>query len=116
MEKIKPSRLSSVKILPSRRHRHFNTTSAWEVFDKKGKLVGWFDANKDKTRDKYDKLLDIAKVRNIAHDLHDVQQSIKELTHNDNPWQVKDRASQAFSNIEDAFEPLDQLLQYIKQA
>ena len=74
-------------IEPSRRSPR-KSASLWEVRDNRNKLVGTFDPNKDKTRDKFDKLRSIAQIRNIAHDLFDVRQRIKDLIHKDNDWQI----------------------------
>ena len=75
-----------MKITPT---AHSKTSlSTWEVRDNKNKLVGKFDANKDKTCEKYDKLIAVAKIKDIANDLFDVRQRIKDLIHGKNEWQT----------------------------
>ena len=105
---------TNISVAPSRRFK--TSLSTWEVRDNKGKLVGTFDANKDKTGDKYEKLTAIAQIRNIAHDLFDVRQSIKSLIHDGNVWQIRNRASQAFSQTKDAIAELDLIIDHIKQS
>ena len=102
--------------------------SAWEVKDKKDKLVGVFDA-RDKTRDRHDKLCAIATIMNLAHDLFDIRQRIEDLTHRyhsyyieefvnryceDNEWQIFDRALQACDQTKDAITELDLIIYHLK--
>ena len=105
---------TNISIKPSIRKN--SSISTWEVLDNRNKLVGTFDANKDKTTDKYDKLMAIAQVRNIAHDLFDVRQRIKDLIHGDNAWQINDRALQACDQTRQALGELDLIIDHIKQS
>lgn len=88
----------------------------WEVLDNKNKVVGLFDANKDKDGKEHGKLVDICKVRNMANDLFDVRQSIKELIIKDSEWQISDRALQACDQIRQALEELDEIIHHIKNS
>lgn len=112
---IKEKTMNDVIIEPSRRSPR-KSASLWEVRDNRNKLVGTFDPNKDKTRDKFDKLRSVAQVRNIAHDLFDVRQRIKDLIHKDNAWEISQRALQACSQTKDAIAELDEIIDYIKQS
>ncbi len=103
-----------MNIQPARRLHA--TLSTWEVRDNRNKLVGTFDANKDKTRDKYDKLIAIAQVEDIANDLFDVRQRTKDLIIKNNDWQINQRALQACSQIKDAITELDGIIDHIKQS
>jgi len=103
-----------MNIQPSIRTNRKNLCE-WEVLDNKNKVVGSFNANKDKDGKEYNKLLDICKVKNMAHDLFDVRQRIKDLIHGKNEWQVNDRALQACDQIKQALEQLDEIISHIKQ-
>lgn len=104
-----------MKIQPSRRINR-KSISMWEVLDNKNKVVGLFDANKDKDGKEHGKLVDICKVRNMANDLFDVRQSIKELIIKDSEWQISDRALQACDQIRQALEELDEIIHHIKNS
>jgi len=93
-----------------------STLSTWEVRDNRNKLVGTFDANKDKTRDKYDKLMDVAQIRNIKNDLFDLRESIKGVFQKHEDWQVCDRAMKALSQTKDTIIELDEIIDHIKQS
>jgi len=110
--------MNNIKIKPSKRTniKGINAMSSWEVLDNRNKLVGVFDVKKDKTGKEYGKLEDICKVRNIANDLFDVRQSIKDLIHGDNDWQISQRALQACTQTKDAIAELDLIIDYIKQS
>jgi hypothetical protein len=88
----------------------------WEVLDNKNKVVGSFSANKDKDGKEYAKLLDICKASNIAHDLFDIRQRIKDLIHGKNDWQINDRALQACDQTRQALSELDAIINHIKQS
>lgn len=103
-----------MKIQPSKRLH--SPLSTWEVRDNRNKLVGTFDANKDKTGAKYDKLQAVAQVRNIANDLFDVRQRIKDLIHGNNDWQINQGALQACSQTKDAIAELDLIIEHIKES
>ncbi len=103
--------MNDIKIQPCQRSG--TGLSAWEVKDKKDKLVGVFDA-RDKTTDRYDKLVAIATIMNLAHDLFDVRQRIKDLIHKDNEWQIFDRALQACDQTKDAIAELDLITDHLK--
>lgn len=103
-----------MKIQPSKRLH--STLSTWELRDNRNKLVGTFDASKDKTGVKFDKLQAVAQVRNIANDLADVRQRIKDLIHKDNDWQISQRALQACSQTKDSISELNLIIDYIKQS
>ena len=102
-------------IEPSRRSPR-KSASLWEVRDNRNKLVGTFDPNKDKTRDKFDKLRSIAQIRNIKNDLLNVREAIKDLFLNNEEWQVCDRAMQAMSHTKMASIELDEIIDHIKQS
>ena len=107
-----------MKIQPSKRInlKGINAMSSWEVLDNRNKLVGIFDVKKDKDGKECGKLEDICKVRNIANDLFDVRQRIKDLIHGDNDWQINQRALQACSQIKDSITELDGIIGHIKQS
>ena len=88
----------------------------WEVIYNKNKVVGSFNANKDKDGKECGKLEDICKVRNIANDLRDVRQRTKDLIHGGNDWQINQRALQACSQIKDSISELDLIIEHIKQS
>lgn len=102
---------NSIKIVPSRR----GGISTWEVRDNKNKCVGTFDANKDRDGSKYEKLLAITTIRNIANDLFDARQRIKDLIHGKNDWEVSDRALQACTQTKDAISQLDEIITHVKK-
>ena len=93
-----------------------STLSTWEVRDNRNKLVGTFDANKDKTRDKFNKLRSVTEVRNIKNDLLSVKERIKDLFLKNDEWQVCDRAMQAMSNTKMASIELEEIIDHIKQS
>lgn len=103
-----------MNIQPSKRLH--STLSTWEVRDNRNKLVGTFDANKDKTRDKFDKLNAVTEVRNIKNDLFDIRESIKSVFQKHDDWQVCDRAMQALSQTKDAIVELDEIINHIKKS
>lgn len=107
-----------MNIQPSRRinKKGINAMSAWEILDNRNKLVGVFDIKKDKDGSKHGKLEDICKVRNIANDLFDVRQSIKELIIKDSEWQISDRALQACDQTRQALEELNEIIRHIKNS
>ena len=88
--------------------------SAWEVRDNRNKLVGKFDTNKT-TRQKYDKLMDVAQIRNIKNDLFDLRESIKGVFQKHEDWQVCDRAMKALSQTKDTIVELEEIITHIKQ-
>ena len=106
--------MNDIKIEPYKRLN--STLSTWEVRDNRNKLVGTFDANKDKTRDKYDKLIAVTHVKNIKNDLFDVRESIKGIFQKHEDWQVCDRAMKALSQTKDAIIELDEVIDHIKQS
>jgi len=103
-----------MNIQPSKRLH--STLSTWEVRDNRNKLVGTFDANKDKTRDKFNKLEAVTKVRNIKNDLLDIRESIVGVFHKHEDWQVCDRAMKALSQTKDTITELDEIIDHIKQS
>lgn len=103
-----------MNIQPSKRLH--STLSTWEVRDNRNKLVGTFDANKDKTRDKFNKLKAVTQVRNIKNDLLSVKERIKDLFLKNDEWQVCDRAMQAMSNTKMASIELEEIIDHIKQS
>jgi hypothetical protein len=107
-----------MKIQPSKRTniKGINAMSAWEVLDNRNKLVGVFSANKDKDRKECGKLQDICKVQNMANDLSDVRQRIKDLIHKDNEWQITDRALQACDLTRQALGELADIIYHIKNS
>ena len=107
-----------MKLQPSKRTniKGVNAMSAWEILDNRNKLVGVFDVKKDKDGKECAKLEDICKIRNIAHDLFDVRQRIKDLIHKENDWQISQRALQACSQTKDALAELDEIIDHIKQS
>ena len=104
----------NIIIEPSRRPR--SGLSTWEVRDNRNKLVGTFDANRDKTRDNYDKLMAVAQVRNIKNDLFDLRERIKDLFLKNEDWQVCDRAMKAISQTKESIVELDEIIKHIKQS
>ena len=104
-----------MKIQPSQRI-NIKSLSTWEVLDNRNKLVGTFDVKKDKDRKEHDKLSDICKVQNMANDLFDVRQRIKDLIHGKNDWQISDRALQACDQTRQALDQLDDIIKHIKQS
>ena len=107
-----------MKIQPSKRTniKGINAMSAWEVLDNRNKLVGVFDVKKDNDRKECGKLEDICKVRNIANDLCDVRQRIKDLIHGKNEWQINDRALQACEQTRQSLSELDEIIHHIKNS
>lgn len=105
----------AISIEPSRRSPR-KSHSLWEVRDNRNKLVGTFDVYKDKTRDKYDKLIAVAQVKNIKNDLFDLRERIKDLFLKNDEWQVCDRAMEAMSNTKMASISLDEIIDHIKQS
>lgn len=106
--KIQPSKRTNIKAI--------NAMSAWEVLDNRNKLVGVFDVKKDKDGKVHGKLEDICKVQNMANDLFDVRQRIKDLIHGKNEWQVNDRALQACDLTRQALSELDDIIHHIKNS
>lgn len=104
-----------MKTKPSRRINK-KSLSTWEVLDNRNKLVGTFDMNKDKDGKEYGKLMAIALVKNIAHDLFDVRQRIKDLIHDNNEWEISQRALQACDQTKDAITELDEIINHIKKS
>ena len=104
-----------MKTKPSRRINK-KSLSIWEILDNRNKLVGVFDVKKDKDRKESGKLEDICKVKNIANDLFDVRQSIKDLIHGNNEWEISQRALQACDQTKDAIAQLDLIIDHIKQS
>ena len=100
-----------MKIQPSKR----KSLSDWEVLDNRNKVVGSFNANKDKDGKEHGKLADICKVQNMANDLFDVRQRIKDLIHGKNEWQINDRALQACDLTGQALSELEAIIQHIKK-
>ncbi len=96
--------------------RSGKTLSTWEVRDNRNKLVGTFDANKDKTRDKFDKLRSVAYIRNIKNELFDIRESIKAVFLNNDDWQICDRAMKALSQTKESIVELDEIIDHIKQS
>tara|TARA_R100000951_G_scaffold84411_1_gene72195 strand:- start:245 stop:568 length:324 start_codon:yes stop_codon:yes gene_type:complete len=107
--------MNEIKIQPSLRTNR-KSLSIWEVRDNRNKFVGTFDANKDKTRDKFDKLNAVTQVRNIKNDLFDIRESIKGVFQKHDDWQVCDRAMQALGQTKDAIVELDEIINHIKQS
>lgn len=103
-----------ISIVPSRRLK--TSASTWEVRDNRNKLVGTFDANRDKTRDNYDKLMAVAQVKNIKNDLFDLRKRIGDLFLKNDEWQVCDRAMKAMSQTKDSIVELDEIIDHIKQS
>ncbi len=103
-----------MNIQPSRRLHA--TLSTWEVRDNRNKLVGTFEANKDKTRDKFDKLAAVTEVINIKNDLLSVKERIKDLFLKNDEWQVCDRAMQAASQTKTPIVELEEIINHIKQS
>lgn len=104
-----------MKTKPSRRINK-KSLSTWEVLDNRNKLVGTFDMNKDKDGKEYGKLMAIALVKNIAHELFDVRQRIKDLIHDNNEWEISQRALQACDQTKDAITELDEIINHIKKS
>lgn len=104
-----------MKIQPSLRMNK-KSLCEWEVLDNKNKVVGSFNANKDKDGKEYGKLMAIALVKNIAHDLFDVRQRIKDLIHGKNEWQISQKALQACDQTKDAIAELDLIIDHIKKS
>ena len=107
--------MNDIKIQPSLRTNR-KSLSTWEVRDNRNKLIGTFDPNKDKTRDKFDKLRSVAQIRNIKNDLFDIRESIKSVFQSHEDWQVCDRAMQALGQTKDAIVELDEIIKHIKQS
>lgn len=103
-----------MKIKPTSRPK--TSLSTWEVRDNKNKLVGTFDVKKDKDGKLCGRLEDMAKVKDIANDLFDVRQRVKDLIHGRNAWQINDRALQACDLTRQALDQLDVVIQYIKES
>jgi hypothetical protein len=59
---------------------------------------------------------DVAKIKDIANDLFDVRQRIKDLIHGKNEWQINDRALQACDQTRQALSELDDIIQHIKKS
>jgi len=110
--------MNDIKIQPSKRTniKGINAMSAWEILDNRNKLVGVFDVKKDEDGKERGKLEDICKVRNIANDLFDTRQRIKDLIHGKNDWEINDRSIKACSNLQDALAELDSIIDHIKQS
>lgn len=92
--------------------------SAWEVRDNRNKLVGKFDTNKTtnlQARQKYDKLMDVAQIRNIKNDLFDLRERIIGVFQKHEDWQVCDRAMRALNQTKDTIVELDEIIEHIKQ-
>lgn len=104
-----------MKTKPSQRINR-KSLSTWEVLDNRNKLVGTFEMNKDKQGKEYGKLMAIAFVKNIAHDLFDVRQRIKDLIHGKNDWQISQKALQACDQTKDAIAELDLIIDHIKKS
>lgn len=104
-----------MKIQPSLR-KNRKSLCEWEVIDNKNKVVGSFNANKDKDGKEHGKLEDICKVQNMANDLFDVRQRIKDLIHGKNEWQINDRALQACDQTRLALIELDAIIHHIKNS
>lgn len=108
--------MNNIIIEPSRRSPR-KSASLWEVRDNRNKLVGTFDPNRDKTRDKFDKLRSVAQVKNIKNDLFDLRERIiKGLWHKNEDWQVCDRAMKAIVQTKDAIAELDEIIEHIKES
>lgn len=90
--------------------------SAWEVLDNRNKLVGIFDIKKDKDGKECGKLEDICKVKNMANDLSDVRERIKDLIHGKNAWEINDRALQACDQTRQALGELADIINHIKNS
>ena len=105
--------MNDIIIEPSRRSPR-KSASLWEVRDNRGKLVGTFDPNKDKTRDKYDKLMAIAQVKNIKNDLFDIRGRIVNVFREHEDWKVCDRAMRALSQTKDGIAELDEIIDHLK--
>ena len=105
---------TNISIKPSRRKK--SSISTWEVLDNRNKLVGTFDATKDKTGYKFDKLNAVTEVINIKNDLFDIRESIVGVFHKHEDWQVCDRAMCALSQTKDAIAGLDEIIDHIKQS
>ena len=105
----------TILIEPSRRSPR-KSHSLWEVRDNRNKPVGTFDVYKDKTRDKYDKLIAVAQVKNIKNDLFDLRERIKGVFQKHEDWQVCDGAMKALSQTKDAIVELDEIIEHIKQS
>lgn len=103
---------TTISIVPSRRVK--TSASAWEVRDNRNKLVGTFDVKKDKN--KHDKLIAVAQVKNIKNDLFDLRERIKDLFLKNEEWQICDRAMEAMSNTKMASISLDEIIDHIKQS
>lgn len=101
-----------MKIKPSSRPK--TSLSTWEVRDNKNKLVGTFDVKKDKDGKLCGMLEDVAKIKDIGHDLFDVRQRVKDLIHCRNAWQINDRALQACDLTRQALDELDAVIEHIK--
>jgi hypothetical protein len=112
---MKEKTMNDIIIEPCRRSPR-KSASLWEVRDNRNKLVGTFDPNKDKTRDKFDKLRSVAQIKNIKNDLFDIRESIKGVFQNHEDWQVCDRAMKAMSQTKDAIVELDEIIEHIKQS
>ena len=90
--------------------------STWEVRDNRNKLVGTFDASKDKTGDKFNKLRSVAQIKNIKNDLFDIRERIKSVFLKHDDWQVGDPAMKALSQTKDTIVELDEIIDHIKQS
>lgn len=104
-----------ISIVPSRRSPR-KSISLWEVRDNRNRLIGTFDANRDKTRAKYDKLIAITQVKNIKNDLFDLRERIKDLSIKNKEWQVCDRAMKALCQTKEAIVELYEIIDHIKQS
>ena len=106
---------NEIKIEPSRRLNK-TSLSTWEVRDNRNKLVGTFDASKDKAREQFDKLRSVAEIRNIKNDLFDIRQRIVGVFQDHEDWKVCDRAMGALNQTKDAIVELDLIIDHIKQS
>ena len=104
--------MNDIKIQPCQRSGA--GLSAWEVRDNKNKLVGTFDANKDKTGYKFQKLRSVAQIRNIKNDLFDIRGRSVNVFREHEDWKVCDRAMRALSQTKDGIAELDEIIDHLK--
>ena len=56
-----------------------------------------------------------AQIRDLSNDLQDLKIKIRDLTASEE-WQIKDRASQAAMNLQDAWNELSEIIHHIKNS
>lgn len=100
-------------IRPSKRIKQKSGLATWEVIDNRNQVVGSFSAN-DKTRARETNLVAQATIRDLSHDLHDLKIKVSDLTAS-KEWQIKDKASQAAMNLQDAWGELREIIHHLEK-